>query len=147
MKHLKTYENWSISLAPKGMDQELYFFLKKKLEGTKFEIVYRVGYDDENVEGIDFVEDDGIDDDDKYVAIIDTSLPTQQSDGTTNTMDDYYASNFNVMEVEKEMNDLEADDEDYLELYRILKSSIKEYKTTEGYARYIIGIEANKYNL
>ena len=89
-KFNKTYEE--ISMAPKKMDQDLYFFLKKFLKNTKFEIVYTVGYDKDNVEDISFVPDDGIDDDDKYVAI------RNRSD---ETMVDYYANEFNANTIKK----------------------------------------------
>ena len=135
-KFNKTYEE--ISMAPKKMDQDLYFFLKKFLKNTKFEIVYTVGYDKDNVEDISFVPDDGIDDDDKYVAI------RNRSD---ETMVDYYANEFNANTIKKDTNFTdkeieEIEDSDikksYVELKNILNTALKEYKLFKKY---------NKYNL
>lgn len=138
MKHLKTFENY-ISMAPEGMDQDLYFFLKKYLKNTKFEIVYTVGYGDDNVDDILFVQDDGIDDDDKYVQIKDKTLSKKLEDGRTNTMTDYYASDFNVHNLENDPN-LDDDEESYIELNKILKSALNEYKKSRIY-------QTKKYNL
>jgi len=146
MKYLKTYENWSISLAPKGMDQGFYFFLKKKFEGTKFEITYNVGFDDKNVDDVYFVQDDGIDDNDKYVSINDKMSPKKLPDGSTNTITDYYASEFNVITVQDDLN-LNVTETDYVELHNLLKSCVEEYKNTDEYDKYMMGIESNKYNL
>lgn len=138
MKHLKTYEKY-ISMAPKGMDEDLYFFLKEYLENTRFEIVYTVGDSDENVEDIHFVQDDGIDDRDKFVQIKDKTLPDILENGNTNTMTDYYASEFNVHTVENDRN-LNDDDESYIELSKILKSALDEYKKSIKY-------QTKKYNI
>ena len=146
MKYLKTYESWNISLAPKGMDQGFYFFLKEKFEGTNFEIAYTVGFDDENVEGVYFVEDDGIDDSDKYVAINDLRLKDEPP-GATNQMVDYDASDFNIMSIENDDSFKNPTLKEYSELYNILKSCIEEYKKTEEYDKYMLGIETKKYNL
>lgn len=130
MKHLKTFENY-ISMSPEGMDQDLYFFLKEYLKDTKFEIRYTVGYGDDNVDDIHFVQDDGIDDNDKYVQIKDKE--------TQPNYYDYYASEFNISSLEYDINN-DSEDESYIELNNILKSALDEYKKSRIY-------QTKKYNL
>jgi hypothetical protein len=134
MKHLKTFENY-ISMAPEGMDQDLYFFLKDYLKDTKFEILYTIGFDDENIDDIHFVQEDGIDDYDKYVQIKDKTIPNESE----NAMTDYYASEFNVHSVENDIN-LDDEDESYIELSKILKSALDKYKKSVIY-------QTKKYNI
>jgi hypothetical protein len=139
----KIFENDSFSaVSPKGMDVDLYVFVKEHLENSNYEIMYCYGNNtDENLDGIMFGIGDEIDlVDDTFVYINDLRAHPNADNGLL----EFNAYNFSCDSL---VTECESVRDFYMGLYDFIMPIIDKYKTTSKYKKWLMSKEIDKYNL